>query len=301
MSTELAPVILFIYNRPNHTRKTLEALQKNVYAADSVLYVFADGPKDNAGEDDLQKIKQARSVVKEEPWCKEVILIAREKNMNLEDNVIDGITQVINQHGKAIILEDDLITSPYFLQYCNNGLKMYEDVKQVFAINGFMFPVEFQKEAGTFLCPIATSAWGWATWADRWNQFEAQPQYISEIENNKFLRNRFNIGDHDFLSMLKNLNTWDIRWYYTAFIRNGLGLFPTHSLIKNIGFDGSGTHEGNNAAQQDVYLLPIKIKYQNTIAIDYYLKVLGYFKIDAAPNTIGRKIKHRIKNILHVK
>ena len=296
MDIDLAPIILFIYNRPDHTRKTLEALNKNVLADSSVLYVFADGPKENAGNEDLDLINQTREVVKEKHWCKEVFLVTREKNMNLEDNVIDGVTNIINKYGKVIVLEDDIITSPYFLQYCNDGLKIYENSKQIFSINGFMFPIDFETGAETFLCPVATSSWGWATWADRWNLFETNPVYVNEIDRNTFLKGRFNVGIHNKINMLKYMDTWDIRWYYTAFIRNGLGLFPTRSLTQNIGFDGSGTHRGNENLVQELYSSSIPIIYHDNINLSHYSKLLNYGKSE--PITLKQKIKNIIRKML---
>lgn len=300
MSTELAPVILFIYNRPLHTRNTLETLAKNKHAEQSDLFVFADGAKPQATAEDLQKINEARAVIGEKQWCKNVRLIPREKNMNLEDNVIDGITQIINQYGKAIILEDDLLTSPYFLQYCNEALELYADDERVFSINGFMHSVDFGAEPGTFLCPLATSSWGWATWADRWNKLEIKPEYINAIADNNFLTNRFNFAGSDYTNMLKNMNTWDIRWYYTAFINNGLGLFPTRSLIKNLGFDNSGTHTGNENLNQELYLSPIPVVRQTSINISNYANLLNYFAPAPRPSVMKR-IRLRLKRILSKK
>ncbi len=299
MDKDLAPVVLFIYNRPLHTRQTLEALKKNVLADRSVLYVFADGPKENAGTADLNLIAQTRRIIKESCWCKEVFLIEREKNMNLEDNVIDGVTDIINKFGKVIVLEDDIITSPYFLQYCNEGLEVYKNSTQVFSINGYMFPIDFKPGQETFLCPVATSSWGWATWADRWRLFEDNPRCIEEIGGNYFLKNRFNLADLNFMSTLKHMNTWDIRWYYTAFIRNGLGLFPTKSLVKNIGFDKSGTHAGNEDLNQDLYLSPVPVIYNDSININYYADFLNYFKV--APPSVMQQIKNKIKFLFNIK
>lgn len=295
---DLAPVILFVYNRPEHTRKTLEALNRNQYADRSILYVFADGPKNDAGADDLNLIERTRDVIRDGKWCKEVNLICREKNMNLEDNIIDGIGEVINRHGKAIILEDDLITSPYFLKYCNDGLIMYENYKQIYSINGFMFSIDYECAPGSFLSPYATSSWGWATWADRWNQLESEPHHISAIENNKFLRDRFNFGSINILNMLKYLKTWDARWHYTVFVKNGLGLFPTQSLVQNIGFDGSGTHSGNENLTQQIYDSPIVLQYQTSIDLIKYLKLYDYFKEPPVP--IVQRIKNQIKKLLGI-
>ncbi|MHB8206952.1 hypothetical protein [Mucilaginibacter sp.] len=299
IDNDLAPVILFIYNRPHHAKKTLAALSQNLLADKSVLYVFADGPKENATDEDLSLIMQAREVVSEKQWCKEVILVAREKNMNLEDNIIDGITSVINKYGKAIMLDDDLISSPYFLQYCNEGLQVYQNNKQIFSINSYMFPIDFETGPETFLCPVATSSTGWATWADRWNLFENSPAYINEIDADSFLQNRFNVGLMNKMYMLKHMHTWDIRWYYTAFIRNGLGVFTTKSLIFNIGFDGSGTHKGGEDLVQELYAEPIPVFYQDSINLKHYSKLLNFVKPD--PISLKQKIKNIVKRLINYK
>jgi hypothetical protein len=297
MNSALSPIVLFIYKRPEHTRRTLEALQQNKEAAESVLYVFADGPKAGADNADLEIIEKTRAVVTAQKWCGEVVLVNRPHNMNLEDNVIDGITRVIEKHGSVIVLEDDILTSPFFLKYCNEGLRLYRESPQVFSINAFMFPIDFGAEAGTFLNPLATSSWGWATWADRWACFEKAPQYISALENNWMLRSRFNFGNINHFNMLKYMNTWDLRWYYTAFIRNGLGVFPTRSLTENIGFDGSGTHEdGNKGLIQACYDSPVVHVYQTSVNLDAYDRLLNYFRI--IPLSLKQMIKNRIKALI---
>ncbi|TSJ35963.1 hypothetical protein FO440_23890 [Mucilaginibacter corticis] len=299
IDNNLAPVILFIYNRPHHTRETLAALNQNLLAGQSVLYVFADGPKENATAADLDLIQQARAVVREKQWCKDVILIERDKNMYLEDNIIDGITQVINKHGKAIMLDDDLITSPYFLQYCNDGLQVYEHDKQIFSINSYMLPIDFETGPETFLCPVATSSTGWATWADRWKLFEASPAEIPEIVADMYLQNRFNVGLMDKMYMLTQMHTWDIRWYYTAFIRNGLGVFTTKSLIFNIGYDGSGTHKGGEDFIQELYTEPMQVTYQQTINLKHYSKLLNFVKPDLVSKK--QKLKNIVKRLIGYK
>ena len=292
----LAPVILFIYNRPEHTRRTLEALSRNIGSKDSSLYVFADGAKDNATEPELENIARTRAIIHEKQWCKEVSLVIREKNMNLEDNVIDGVSTIINQYGSAIILEDDIVTSPYFLQYCNEGLERYMDNKHVFSVNGFMYPIEFGVDIETFLSPVATSSWGWATWADRWNLFEREPQFINEIDSDNFLKSRFNVGLQNKMIMLKYMHTWDIRWYYTAFIRNGLGLFPTRSLVENIGFDGSGTHGSTEKVIQSLHMSAVEIAPTDTVNLAHYAKMLSYIKPDRL--SFKQKVKNVIKKLI---
>ena len=146
---ELAPIILFVYNRPWHTERTLQALKLNHLANQSKLYVYCDGPKADASEETRKKIDEVRALVANGDWCKEVILRERNENRGLAANVIEGITEVINEHGRVIVLEDDLITAPYFLTYCNEGLDLYKDVSNVYSINGYQFPMQVD-EADTF-------------------------------------------------------------------------------------------------------------------------------------------------------
>lgn len=249
---ELAPIVLFVYNRPWHTEQTLEALAKNEGAGQSILYVFADGPKPGATDEDLEKINKTRALIRRQSWCKQLIVNESDHNKGLANSVIEGVTQVVNQHGRVIVLEDDIITSPYFLKFLNEGLEMYQESKNVIAINSYMFPIQTDR-VDTFLSPLATSTWGWATWADRWACFEKDPAEKELIQSNPFLRSRFNLADYNYAGMLDNKNSWGIRWYYSAFVRNSVGLFPTRSLCRNIGFDEEATHTHQSIAQQDVF------------------------------------------------
>ena len=206
-----------------------------------MLYIYADGPKENANEEVISLISETREVVKSKKWCKEVHVIESNINKGLAESVILGITEVINKHEKVIVLEDDLIISPYFLKYMNDGLELYRGIDNVYSINGFMFPVKYNGKADTFLSPLATSTWGWATWKGKWKVLESV--FENNFLKNDYLKSRFNFGEYNFLGMIENKNSWGIRWYYSVFIRNGLGVFPTHTLVKNIGMDGSGTHK----------------------------------------------------------
>lgn len=286
--TDLAPIVLFVYNRPWHTRKTLEALMQNELADQSTLFVFADGPAVNASEEILKGIEETRKVLNEKSWCGTVHVQLRPSNMGLANNVIDGITQVINKHGKVIVLEDDLITSPYFLRYCNDGLEVYKDRMQVFSINGFQFPLEAQAP-DTFLSPLGTSSWGWATWKDRWDQFEKEAPNKALIKSNRYIQRRFNFGGYDYTNMLDNKNSWAIRWYYSVFLRNGLGLFPTQSLVFNNGFDGSGEHceavDFDQALAAE--LIPIVAKERIDLMLNG--QMLQFFSGTADENMLNKK------------
>ena len=288
----LAPIILFVYNRPWHTRETLVALMQNELAGESELYVFADGTTANDSEENLKKIEETRKVLEEKSWCGKVHIHLRSSNMGLAASVIDGITQVINKHGKIIVLEDDLVTSPHFLTFCNEGLTKYENKKNIYAINAFQFPIETEL-AQTFLSPLSTSSWGWATWQDRWEQFEEEPNNIILLNENKHLKRRFNLADYNFVGMLSNKKSWAIRWYYTAFTRNGLGVFPTKSLVYNIGFDNSGVHCGPVTFKQNIYKEKMVVRLESKVNLELYAKVLDFFTKESPKRNTKPKSKFR--------
>jgi hypothetical protein len=272
----LAPIVLFVYNRPAETRQTLEALAENHLADESVLYVFADGPKEDASPEQCKSIDEVRALVQSRRWCKEVILYESKRNNGLANSVIRGVTEIAGRHGKIIVLEDDIITSPFFLTYLNEGLEVYKDARHVYAINGYMFPIETQR-IDTFLSPLATSTWGWATWADRWKAFETEPSAVQIIQSNHFLRSRFNVGDYNYADMLNNRNSWGIRWYYSVFRRNGLGLFPTRSLCYNIGFGENATHTKTEMAQSAIYKDALSVELKDAIDLEMQAKLFDHF------------------------
>ena len=250
----LAPIIVFCYNRPDHLRKTLGWLQANKHAAESILYVFCDGPKADATEGQLQKIEAARAVVDEmavEPAFKEVHVLKRTDNLGLGTSIITGVTEVINKHGKAIILEDDLETSPLFLDYMNKCLEHYESRKSVFSISGLsrphperFYPHDYPYNVYVSLTHHPT---GWATWADRWAQvdWEAkayevmkdQPEMIAALR-------RIEYSDWEAIKEIheQGKNLWSARFALAHFVNHAVSICPIVSYINHIGWDSEGTN-----------------------------------------------------------
>ncbi len=244
----LAPIVLFVYNRPEHTLRTLDALSKNTEAAESILFIYCDGPKSNASNAQLEKIKEVSCIAKSEIRFKEVHVIDRKENMGLASSVIAGVTEIVNKYGKIIVLEDDLVTSPYFLKFMNDALNVYALSDDVVCVSGYTYPVK-KKLPETFFIKVA-ECWGWATWKRGWEIFEIDgAKLLCEIEN-KNLGSAFDFNNsYKYTQMLKEQiegknSSWAIRWYASAFLKNKLCLFPGTSLIQNIGIDGSGTHSG---------------------------------------------------------
>lgn len=231
------PVVLFTYARPEHTLKTLEALSCNKGAAKYQLLVFSDAAKN---ETDLAGVNEVREILHKFNWPGAKSIKLRPQNHGLMNNVMTGLDEVFAQFPSAIVLEDDLITSGSFLNYCHTGLHQYQSNENVWSINGYQFDLGI--EDGTpFLSRLGTSSWGWATWADRWHQFRAEFNETLHFQD-KDLISRMNFGGFNFSEMIRNPNSWAIRWYAFVQSRKGLGLFPRVSLVQNIGFDGSGVH-----------------------------------------------------------
>jgi len=240
-----APIILFVYNRPWHTQQTIEALAANKGADEVFLYVFADGPKAGAGAQDLQKINDVREYIKTQQYFKHVDLIESATNKGLATSIIEGVTAVLSKHNNAIILEDDLITAPYFLDYMNSALEKFGNTDEVISIHGYCEPIVFDEPA-FFL--RGADCWGWATWKRGWNLFEKDAVKLKKELLDRHLKYDFDYyGTFPYFKMLEKqikgeVDSWAIRWYASAFLKNKLTLYPSRSLVKNIGQDGSGTH-----------------------------------------------------------
>lgn len=241
---KLAPITLFVYNRPWHTKKTIEALQKNILALDSDLIIFSDGAKDSLDSQD--GVLAVREYLKTISDFKSVEIIEREKNYGLAKSIIAGVNEVIEQYGRIIVLEDDMVSSRYFLQYMNEALELYENEDEVVSIHGYIYPVKKTLSETFFL--KGADCWGWATWKRGWDLFERDGQkLLQELETKKLTKEFDFSGSAPYTQMLtdqiagKN-DSWAIRWYASAFLKNKLTLYPGRSLINNIGLDGSGTH-----------------------------------------------------------
>lgn len=242
-SAGLAPIALFAYNRVDHTRQTVEALKNNTLADQSSLYIFSDGPKTDR---DKGRIEELRRYLKRVDGFKEIIIVEREKNLGLANSIIDGVSQVVDRYGKIIVLEDDIVTSPCFLQYMNNVLGLYEDNDRIGSISGYMFPVEFSENELFFLPMIGS--WGWGTWKSAWHLFEPDGAVLLKEITEARQVDAFNLdGTYPYLKMLRDQikgknDSWAIRWNASLFVNKKLTVWPSKTLVANIGFDGSGTH-----------------------------------------------------------
>ncbi|BAQ64483.1 glycosyltransferase [Geminocystis sp. NIES-3709] len=240
----LAPIALFVYKRPEHTRKTLEALKQCPEFTQSPVFIFSDGAKN---EEDLTAVEETRQVV-HSMMGKEVKIIEASQNKGLANSIIDGVTHLVNEFEKVIVLEDDLVVSPKFLEYMNNALEQYKNENSVMQISGYMFPVSELKNQNEALFLPFIYSWGWATWKRAWDKFDEKAEGWEILKTDNEMRDRFNLdNNYSFFDMINRqmsgeIDSWAIRWYWSVFKHNGYILYPPISYVTNIGFDGSGTH-----------------------------------------------------------
>lgn len=244
----LAPIVLFVYNRPWHTQQTIEALQRNELADESELFIYSDGPRDDKARESVRRVREYVKTINN--GFKKITIIERDRNWGLADSIIDGVTEVVNEYGRVIVLEDDLVTSPFFLRYMNEALEYYKDNEKVMHIAGYFPSTQTQGLSETFFIR-PTSCWGWATWERAWKHFEKNTDKLMKVFTKDMIfdfnmENSYDYYSHILMNKTGKLDTWAIYWYATIFLLGGLSLHPKASFVKNIGHDGSGEHCGKN-------------------------------------------------------
>ena len=257
-----APILLFVYNRPEHLKQLIASLQANAEAAQSMLFIYTDAARNKADEEQVNKV---REVIRHIDGFASIEVIERATNWGLARNIIGGVTEQIRRYGRVIVLEDDLVVSPYFLRFMNDALEAYKDEPQV----GHIQACDFTQDASlpdTFLIKF-TGSWGWATWERAWQHFNPDGQaLLNELENRRLTR-RFDFnGNYRFTRMLRRQvqgknNSWAIRWNASLFLKDILSLNVGRSLVQNNGFDGSGTHcGGGNLYSSQLWMQPLPVE-----------------------------------------
>lgn len=253
---ELAPIVLFTYSRPQHTQDILDSLTQNKESKDSVIYIYCDGPKEHCSVETIEKIKAVRSICQNENRFRKVNVIVQPENKGLANSIINGVTEVVNNHGSAIVLEDDLILSPYFLYYMNDSLNRYEHNKEVGQIGACNFFACGNKFPDNFFIPIPDCL-GWATWKNRWEKFNPDSAELLDLLNSQPEKlNTFNAyGSYDFISMLKmqkenKVSSWAIRWQAVCVLNGWKALYPNLAMSNHV--------ESNNAdaTHANINILP---------------------------------------------
>jgi GNT-I family len=286
----VAPIVFFVYNRPEHTRQTLEALSKNQLASQSSLFIYIDGPKANATSETIAKIEAVKKIAAEKKWCGQVTIIAAEKNKGLFKSITEGITKTVDQFGKVIVMEDDILVAPGFLKYMNDALDLYENTPEVMHISGFSRE-EFNAvpaAASTYFF-YHTTCWGWATWKRAWDKFIPDALQVKHAVSKKGNIKKLNMDNtFEMFWGLKAIadgkfQSWNTVWHSVVFLNEGFCLHPSKSMVSNIGNDGSGEHclpdesfGKNQLGTENISLT--KIPLQENKAIQAYYVSLHSFK-----------------------
>lgn len=266
--TELAPIVLFVYNRLEHTIRTIEALKNNELANQSDLIIYSDAPKNYLAED---SVRQVREYIKTVDGFRSVKTVERDTNWGLAKSIIDGVTSVVNQYGQIIVLEDDIVTSPSFLIFMNKALDFFKLEQRVWHISGWNYPIDSSDLGDIFFWRLM-NCWGWATWKDRWAFFEKNPEQIDKgwTAQEKLRFNLDGAGDswrQISLNLSGRIDTWAVFWYATIFQNHGLCVNPSVTFVENIGFDGTGIH-----CAEVKNLEPVKLNYRDNLFLDVKVK-----------------------------
>ena len=248
----LAPIVLFVYNRLSHTINTVESLQKNKLASDSNLFIYSDYAKNKGSE---KGVKEVRDYISRVNGFKNVTVIFRDKNLGLAESIMDGVTSIVNRYGKVIVLEDDIVTSPFFLKFMNEALDYYKENNKVWHISGWNYPINQDDLGDVFLWRLM-NCWGWATWKNKWSFFDKDADFLikkfKKIDIHEFNLDGFENFWRQVLQNKKGeINTWAVFWYATIFTNKGLCLNPSKTFSLNIGHDASGVHCDTNSYFDD--------------------------------------------------
>ena len=296
----LSPIILFVYNRPDHVRRGIASLLANKLAAESDLFIYSDAAKDEEAQDSVAEVRQYIRTIS---GFKSITIVERDRNWGLANSIIDGVTALTREYGRVIVLEDDLVVSPYFLQFMNDALETYKDDKRI----GHIQACDFTQDSSlpnTFLIKW-TGSWGWATWERAWKHFNPNGrELLDELERRKLTRTFDFNGKYGFTRMLhhqiegKN-NSWAIRWNATLFLKNMLSLNVGRSLVQNEGFDGSGTNCGGGGLYaSNLWMNPLPVV--RIEPIEENIKARRCFeRYYARTNSFWAKAIRRIKRTLN--
>lgn len=322
----LAPIIVFAYDRPDHLSQTLQALARNDLAPQSQLYIYCDGARLYGGEtisDEglaisgnyitrrygamyctkeeydayVQRIAVTRKVAHEITGFKKVHVIEREHNIGLADNIVGAVTEIVNQYGRVIAFEDDIVTTRGCITYLNDALELYKDDKQVMHISAWMYPNKGQFPSTLFYY-TPYPAGGWATWKRAWQYFN--PDTVDHILYWRHKWKEFDVEGDNYLSrqLIGNykgiLKTWFIKWYSSIRRMNGLCLYPGTAMSNNIGWDNSGETSATNTR---FYILhPAEYTEVKRIPIELNIKAFKYIRIWYSGHWYSKRYRVRFYN-----
>jgi len=242
---ERSPICLFTYNRLEETKQTVKALKANFLATESELFIFSDGPKNSNAK---RNVTQVRNFLKTIDGFRRVHIYESSVNQGLAKSIISGVNMMFENYETVIVLEDDLITTPNFLDFMNHALDYYKTHKFIYTINGYS-PLIKGLNDDHFYLHSRSFPWGWATWKNRWDL-----RFFNKIEIESYLKKHPHalkyfeqgIGEDAGAMLVKTLkgtiSSWYIRWVFGNFIERKKSVFPVLSKVQNIGDSEDATH-----------------------------------------------------------
>ncbi len=282
------PIALFVYNRPRHTYRALQAIARCDRLDECQLHIFCDGPRSEVA---VGAVEKTRKVAREWGHALGARIVEQSSNLGIGQSIVGEVTTLCREYGQAIVLEDDLVVSPDFLDFMLQSLDRYSNTENVYQISGHMFPVKHATKLDAMFLPYVSS-WGWATWERAWHAFSWDLNGIDKMLVDERMRQRFDLGGaYHYTDLLQQQclldakrRDWDIHWYWTIYCEGGLILHPRRSLTWNGGFDGSGVHCGAGGFMQ-----PAQEVFMNKV-LGSQLKLPSDAQLDQ--DGLGRVIEH---------
>lgn len=297
---EYAPILLFTYCREKNTQETIEYLLKNEEAKDSDLFIYSDAAKNEASK---EQVAEVRSYLYSIKGFKSVTIIERKENWGLAKNIISGVTEVVNQFGVVIVLEDDHSVSPFFLKFMNEALTKYKDNKDIVSIHGYVYPHKTVLPEA-FLIKGA-DCWSWATWKDAWALFNPDAGSLFKQIIERRMQREFNFNNtYPYMRMLKKqsegtANSWAICWYASTFLLNKYTLYPGESMTKLNSLYDSGTHSDKPSKGLLKYNVELRVTPINLDIVDIEGENINARKAFESFFKSLRTIKSRVKHLIY--
>lgn len=274
-----APVVMFVYNRADHFKETYTALTKCPESKDTDLFIFSDGPKNDKACEGVEEVRAFACEIEGAGHFKSVSIIESTENKGLAKSVISGVTQVIREYGNVIVVEDDCVCSPYFLNYMNRCLDYYKHNKTIGAISGYApklkFPTTYSEDVFTAYRSCSCT---WGTWSDRWEGVDWELNNFSDFCKKTSLIKKLNSNGNDrFMRLYRqtkgNGSSWSVR-FGTHLVKNDwLTVYPRYSYIQNIGCDESGVHSKSEDAEKMSVDLTKAIKEPRITDVEFNNKI----------------------------
>lgn len=240
---ELSPIGLSVYSRLPHIKKTVTSLSRNKLASESILFIFSDGPQ----RGDEEKVRAVRRYLRTISGFKEIHIIERDRNSRVENNR-NGIRRLLDEYGKIIYLEEDIVTAPKFIDFMNKALDFYRNDPRIISVTGYSPPIILPSGyVKDIYLSLRFSAWGFGIWKDRYDKIKMKIEGYDNFHKDPKALKRFRMGGEDLMELLRlefegKIDALDVKIMFQQFQQNLYTLAPARSLVQNTGHDGTGVH-----------------------------------------------------------